>query len=139
MDLPMRIKYILLGRRAEVAEAAITLPVAILVALFMANATLAGFASVNANNAANYGARIGSVTQGGSAGAAAGAANQALSAARVGEYQVSVSGGGAPGSTIAVSVEWSFPNFFAGLAAMFGATTDDFEGRAVSFFKQEGW
>ena len=125
--------------RAEMAEAAITLPVVMLIAIFMINATMAGFASVNAANAANYGARVGSVTQGGSAGAAIAGSRQTLANAAIGEYRVSAGGGGVPGSTIVVVIEWSVPNYFSGLAGYFGASTDDFHGVAMATFRQEGW
>jgi len=133
------LKAFLKDTRAEMAEAAITLPITLLVALAMINATLAGFTSVNAANAANYGVRVGSVVQGGSAGAAASAAHQAISIAPIGEYQVSASGGGRPGSVITVSVDWQFPNYFRGLLAFFGASADDFHGAATATFRQEGW
>ena len=125
--------------QAEIAEAAITLPVVLLIAMFMINATMAGFASVNAANAANYGARVGSVTQGGSTGTAIAGARQALASAAIGEYHVSAGGGGVPGSTIVVIVEWSVPNYFSGLASYFGASADDFHGVAMATFRQEGW
>jgi hypothetical protein len=126
-------------KAVELAESAVTLPVAILLAVFMTNATLAGFTSMNAANAANYGSRRGSVHQTDPVGAAAGAAWQQLNIASIGDYSVSVSGGGQPGAMIAVSVHWEFPNFFKGLTAFFGISTSDFEGTAISTFRQEGW
>jgi len=45
------------------AESAIVLPIILLVTIALMNLSMAGFASVNANNAANYGARVGSVHQ----------------------------------------------------------------------------
>lgn len=122
------------------AEAAITLPVVLLVAFAMINLALAGFASVNAANAANFGARAGSVAQVNPAGVACGAAERAISNARIGEYQVAASGGGAPGAQIIVAVSWRVPNYFAGLAAFFGAgSSSDFNGIVHSSFRQEGW
>jgi hypothetical protein len=122
------------------AEAAITLPVVLLAAFAMINMALAGFASVNAANAANYGARAGSVSQVNPAGAAYSAVEQAISNARIGEYQVAASGGGAPGAEITVAVSWSVPNYFSGLAAFFGAGGgSDFSGTVRSSFRQEGW
>lgn len=120
------------------AEAAITLPITLLIALAMINATLAGYTSVNAANAANYGARVGSVVQGRSAGAAVGAAHSSIAMAPIGEYQVSASGGGRPGSVIAVSVDWQFSNYFKGLLVFLGASADDFHGAATATFRQEG-
>ena len=47
-------------RGDEFAETAIVMPLIVLVTIALMNLTMAGFASVNANNAANYGARVGS-------------------------------------------------------------------------------
>ncbi len=126
--------------RGDMAEAAVTLPAVLLVTLMLINMTIAGFASVNANNAANYGARVGSVTQEGAAAAAVAAARQALSVAAVGDYEVSASGGGPPGSTVVVRVTWSVPNYLVGLTSLFGVSTpDEFSGTATATFRQEGW
>mgnify|MGYP000962570900 FL=1 len=52
------------GRRgSSMAEAAITLPVIMLMTFAMVNVSMAWYAAVAASNAANYGARIGSVAQ----------------------------------------------------------------------------
>ncbi|MDK2981350.1 MAG: hypothetical protein PWQ55_1697, partial [Chloroflexota bacterium] len=45
------------------AEAAITLPVVLLLTFAMVNLAMAWYAAVAASNAANYGARVGSVSQ----------------------------------------------------------------------------
>jgi uncharacterized Tic20 family protein len=42
-------------------EAVITFPILVLLTFSMINLVMAGFAAMAANNAANYGARIGSV------------------------------------------------------------------------------
>ncbi len=62
-----------------------------------------------------------------------------ISNAPIGDYAVSASGGGQPGALLAVSVEWSVPNYFQGLLGFFGASVDDFSGSAVAYFRQEGW
>ncbi len=121
------------------AEAAVTLPVVMLATLALVNLTIAGFASVNAANAANYGARIGSVNQENPAGIAVAAARQMLGNAPVGEYGVSASGGGPPGILLAVSVKWTVPNYFNGLLALFGSDIGEFTGTTVAYFRQEGW
>ncbi|MEW6406179.1 MAG: hypothetical protein AB1649_30710 [Chloroflexota bacterium] len=133
---------LLFSRRGdEFAEAAIALPVIVLATIALMNLTMAGFASVNANNAANYGARVGSVHQQGPAGAAYDAAFQSISYAKIGDYSVSVAGGGFPGAQIIVQVDWSVPNLMGGLLAFFGGSElgADIEGSAVSAFRQEGW
>jgi len=76
---------LLFSRRAdEFAEAAIVLPLVMLLTMALVNLTMAGFASVNANNAANYGARLGSVTQRGAGAAAYQAAQDAIANAPIG-------------------------------------------------------
>lgn len=127
------------NRRGDMAEAAVTLPVVLLATMAMLNLTIAGFASVNAANAANYGARVASVYQADQHGVAMGAANQMISNAPIGDYKVSASGGGTPGSMLAVTVEWEVPNFFKGLMSFFGGNGEDFSGEAVAYFRQEGW
>ena len=124
----------------EFAETAIAMPVIVLVSIALMNLTMAGFASVNANNAANYAARVGSVTQQGAGGAAYGAAMESISHAQIGEYSVYVSGGGFPGAQINVLVDWNVPNYIGGLVSFLGGSLgDDFHGAATSVFRQEGW
>lgn len=124
----------------EFAETAIAMPVIVLVSIALMNLTMAGFASVNANNAANYAARVGSVTQQGAGGAAYGAAMESISHSQIGEYSVYVSGGGFPGAQINVQVEWNVPNYIGGLVSFLGGSLgDDFHGAATSVFRQEGW
>jgi len=51
------------GRRGDMVEGAMTMPLMALVALALVNLALAGYCSVTANNAANYAARVASVSQ----------------------------------------------------------------------------
>lgn len=130
----------LFSKRAELDEAAFALPVLLLVSLALVNLALLGFAAVNAANAANYGARMGSVAQSVPAQVAAEAAQGKLAAVKVGSYTVSVSGGGQPGSLITVTVTYRMPNYFNGLANLFGVgTPSQFQGIARAYFRQEGW
>jgi hypothetical protein len=131
-------------QRAErgqgLAEAAITLPVLLLVSLGLITLGLVAFAAVHASNAANYGARMGSTAQENPAGVAAAHAQSKVNVAPLGSYAVSVSGGGAPGTLVSVTVRYEVPNYFAGLAGFFGVTASDtFSGSAVSYFRKEGW
>jgi hypothetical protein len=128
------------SRRAELDEAALALPVLLLISLALINLGLLGFAAVNAGNAAEYGARMGSVALADQAGAAYAAALAKVNAAPVGSYTVNVSGGGRPGSRIEVAVTYRVPNYFGGLAAMFGVSAPSyFQGAARAYFRQEGW
>jgi len=127
-------------RGDEFAQTAIAMPVIVLITIALMNLTMAGFASVNANNAANYAARVGSVTQQGAGGASYNAAMASISHAKIGEYSVSVSGGGFPGAQINVQVNWTVPNYMGGLLGFLGGSlSGDFEGTAASVFRQEGW
>lgn len=127
-------------RGDEYAQTAIAMPILVFASIALMNLTMAGFASVNANNAANYAARVGSVHQQDPGPAAYQAAMQSVGYARIGEYSVNVSGGGFPGAQIQVAVTWNVPNFLGSLAAFLGGSLDqDFEGTTVSVFRQEGW
>ncbi len=127
-------------RRGGMADTAISLPVILLAALGMLNLSLASFAAVIANNAANYGARRGSVAQTDPIGAAVGAASGVVDRAHVGAYEVNAAGGGGRGRPLQVTVHWSAPNYFAGLASLFGAGgAATIEGDAIAVFRQEGW
>jgi Flp pilus assembly protein TadG len=124
----------------ELDEATLVLPLLLLISLGLVNLAILGFSAVNAGNAANYGARMGSVAQSDPAGTAASSAAQMLSAIPVGEYTVSVSGSGLPGDRITVQVSYSVPNFFGGLAGFFGVNTPGiFSSTVTSTFRQEGW
>ena len=132
--------FLLDERADEFAETAIVLPVVMLATMGLLDLTMAGFASVNANNAANYGARIGSVTQRGAGSAAYAGAFSAISNAEVGEYDVGVAGGGHPGALITVRVGWEVPNHFAAITTLWGGSGDvRLAGEALSSFRQEGW
>lgn len=134
--------HLILSRRgSEFAELAVSLPFVTLITFALITLTLAGFAGVSANNAANYGARVGSVRQQGQASAAYAAAMQSIDYARIGDYSVLVSGGGFPGAQIAVQVNWSVPSLLDPLLELVGGTGigPKIKGTAVSAFRQEGW
>lgn len=135
-----RLFHRILSRRAELDEAALALPILLLVSIGLVNLAMLGFAAMNAANAANYAARIGSVAQANPAGVAAAAAHARLAAVRIGTYSVSVSGGGLPGSVIDVAVSYRVPNYFGTLSAILGvAAPNEFSGSARARFRQEGW
>ena len=133
-------RKLLTDRRAEMDEAALVLPVLLLISIGLVNLGMLGFAALNAGNAANYGARMGSVAQSDPSGVAASSAYAMLSAAPVGTYSVSVSGSGLPGDVMIVQVSYTVPNYFGGLAGIFGVhTSQNFTSTATSYFRQEGW
>lgn len=124
------------------AEAAITLPVVIMISLALINLAMAGFAAVNAANAANNGARRGSVAQSAPCSHAVSGANESLAmASGGGSYSVSTSScDTARGGKITITVSWSVPNYFSGIAStFFGGTVGEFKGAASSSFRKEGW
>ena len=135
--------HFFLGKRAAsgFAQAAIVFPVLAMLTIGLINLPVAAFASVHAANAANYGARVGSVYQQGAAQAAYAAATSEVSQVSVGSYVVNVSGGGFPGSTITVRVRWTVPNLVGPMLAFFGQGSGSatITGESVATFRQEGW
>lgn len=126
---------------ARLIEDALTLPILLLVAIGMLNVFVYGVASVSAANAADYAARQASVAQANVAGVAAAAAWQRLNRLPMGaQFQVSVQGAARRGQMNAVVVSYAVPNWFRGLAAMFGVSMPaTLHGTAVSYFRHEGW
>lgn len=127
-------------RGNAMAETAVVLPVVLVLTFALVNFAIAGYAAVAAANAANYGARAGSVAQQGAAGVAASAANAALAKTMIGEYSVAAYGGGRPGAQVVVVVNWRAPNFIGSMLSLLGGGGNvEFKGQARSTFRQEGW
>jgi len=126
------------GQRADIVEGALTMPLMALIALALVNLALAGYCSVTANNAANYAARVASVSQADPVGRGLAAAQHAL-ASGVGTYQVQVTADTAPGGQVTVRVGWEFPNVYGSLMPLFGGANQPLKGEAVSAFRKEGW
>ena len=125
---------------SSMAEAAITLPVVVLLTFAMVNLAMAWYAAVAASNAANYGARVGSVSQTNPTGNAVGAAQGRLDTITVGTYAISANGGGYRGAQVNVLVEWAVPNYIGSLITYIGGGDQmNFAGTALSTFRQEGW
>ena len=122
------------------AEAAITLPVVVLLTFAMVNLSMAWYAAISASNAANYGARIGSVAQSNSIGYSIAATQTRLDAIGIGSYSISARGGGFRGAQVVVSVDWVVPNYMGTLISYLGGGDQlNFAGTALSTFRQEGW
>jgi len=124
--------------RGDMLEGALTMPIIILATLALVNLSIAGYASTTAINAANYGARLGSVDQTNPVGAALAGAQRSLRAG-IGRYHVRVFASTAPGSTVYVMVYWQVPNFFGPLMPLFGQSNRPLHGMAISTFRKEGW
>lgn len=135
------LKQFLYDKRGDFAQFAFVVPILVLTSLGLINLALFGLAGVNANNAANYGARMGSVAQENPMAYASNAASSKLSATSFGKYKVfaSVVGSGR-GSLIRLAVTYSVDNYFSGLTGIFGAQSDPkFEKTVIAYFRHEGW
>jgi hypothetical protein len=127
--------------RGDMAEAAITTPIIILLMVTVLNFGMIAYAAQAAENAANYGARRGSVAQENAIGIAVAAAQYAANQSLLGEYSVqAVAPGGIAGSQLGIRVSYRVPNLVRPLAGLFpGLPRDDFTGDTTATFRQEGW
>jgi hypothetical protein len=127
--------------RGDLAEAALTFPILMVLTLGLLNVGLVAFAALNASNAAHYGARVGSVSQAADPGyAGALAALAKLEAVPVGTYDLAAWGGDAPGDLLALQVSYRVPNWMYGFAQFFGLrAATDFSGSTTVYFRKEGW
>ena len=129
-------------RAGNMAEAAISMPVVLLILVFGLNMARAGYAAMAARNAANYGARIGAVAGSNPYQYAKTAAETSLRQSGAnGDFatEVLVEGEG-PGSVIAVTVTWSTPTIMSGLCRLFGeGCPATFNGQARAVWRREGW
>ena len=120
-------------------EAAVTMPLLLLVTFALVNFALVGYARNSAQNAANHGARVGAVTASGAGAAAKQAAEQLLTNCLC-TSTVTVSASSAPGGTVSVDVAWSVPNYMDGFIRLFGSTArGEFSGTVSASHRKEGW
>jgi uncharacterized membrane protein len=139
----MKVLKFLRDRKAiETVEAAITLPIALLVMLATINLGLVVFGQQAVQSAARHGARMGSVAQSCPACWAVTEARGAIEGAGVvhnPDVQI-LSGGGRAGSVLKIRVTGEVPNFFGGLGAIFpGLPSGPFQLKGEATFRQEGW
>jgi Flp pilus assembly protein TadG len=135
-------KGMLFDRRgSEMAEAAITMPVVLLVLFFAINASLAAYTGVAAANAVNYGARIGSITRIDAGTWASAAVENAWDQSGAGgSFSYSVSVSDRPNGTCLVTGSWSYPTLLSGLCKMFGGSCPtDFHGTVTAVWRKEGY
>ncbi|MBC7258736.1 MAG: pilus assembly protein [Chloroflexi bacterium] len=121
-------------RGVETVEAAVTLPLMVLILLTIVEFGWAVYAQQVAQEAARHGVRMGVVSQGDAAGAAMSAASSYAASGALQGAQVSVlAPGGVVGTTLRVRVRYDVPHFlgFMGLPPL--VVTGEAEG------KQEGW
>ena len=137
-----RFRFLRSERGAEFVEAAVTIPIVVLVMLAIVQFGMVVYASQMASEAARHGVRWGAVAQANQAGIAqAQAAGFASSAFSMGSPQVSVlAPGGVLGSNIKLRVSYEVPNFIGGLAGLFpGLPSGPFQVIGEATMRQEGW
>ena len=122
----------------ETLEAAITLPIAILVMLATVNLGMVVFGQQAVEQAARHGARMGSVAQSSAAAYASSYAQDAIVASKIVQSPsvTILAASGSPGSLLKVRVSGSVPSF---LGALVPGLSDTFPVSADANFRQEGW
>lgn len=125
-------------RGTEVLEAAVTIPLLLLLTLAMLQFGMVTYASQMAKEAARHGARVGSVAQDNPAARAAAAAYQfARGVFPTGDPEVQIlAPGGVVGSELKVRVTYRVPNIFNGFP---GLPSGPFEVWGEATARQEGW
>ncbi len=131
-------KFLKAGNAIETLEAAITLPIAILVMLAVVNLGMVVYGQQAVQAAARHGARMGSVAQQCAACYASSAASSAISGDPIvkGPGVAILSGGGKAGSILTVQVTGSIPSFLGSFVPGLPAS---FPVSAQATFRQEGW
>jgi hypothetical protein len=128
-------------RAAEMAEAAVALPVVILVLFFVINGMLAGYTAMVAAAAANEGAEAGATAQNNPGQWASAAIADALKRYNgAGTFTYSVNADEEPGGAVKVMVAWSYPSILSGLCRYFGGKCPEYFGGVTTVTrKREGW
>jgi Flp pilus assembly protein TadG len=129
-------------RGAEMAEAAISIPVVLMVLVVAMSIARAGYAAMAARNAANYGARVGSVAGDNAKSYAEQAAYASLKQSGIqGDFSVDAEVWGyGDSSVVSVTVSWSSPTLLAAVCSMIGeGCPDKFSGVQRSVWRREGW
>jgi hypothetical protein len=113
------------------AEAAIAMPIVVLVLLFAINASTAGY----------YGARVGAVAREDAEEWARNAAWASLRQSHApGVFVVDAKAENYPSGVVIVSVAWAYPSIMEGLCSLFSDKCPDrFYGTVSSTWKKEGW
>lgn len=128
-------------RQGDMVEAALTMPLMVLLALVLVNFALVGQARNAAQNAANFGARMGSIAftdaDRHARENAEAALQHCLCTARVTDVQAQDT----PGGEVIVEVEWEVENYFHSLFQYLGGNSLPvrFTGTATASYRKEGW
>lgn len=126
----------------EIIEAAATLPIALLVLVAIVNLGFAVYAQQAVQNAANYGARIGSTAQSCRSCVAYLTASEAVAGTLVRNAKVEVlAPGGTVGSVLKIRVSGEVPNLMGGLMRLVGGREwgEPIRVSAEAVFRAEGW
>ena len=124
----------------DMVEAALTMPLMVLLALVLVNFALVGHARTASQQAAHFGARMGSIAFAGAELQARQSAESVLSGCLC-QAQVShVAATDNPGGEVTVEVQRTVPNYFQSLLSLFGGTLPaTFTGTTSATFRKEGW
>jgi hypothetical protein len=127
-------------RGSNMAEAAVAIPVVLLILALANSVSRAGCVAMAARNAADYGARVGAVAGSNAKEWAEAAANASLEQAGISgalPAQAQLTDGG---RTIVVIVRWESPTILAGLCPLYGQQCPmEFYGEARAVRKVEEW
>lgn len=126
---------------SNMAEAAVAMPVVLLVLLFGINASLAAYTGVAAANAVNYGARMGAITREQPEMWAMAAVEKAWSQSGAGgSFSYSVLVSDRPNGVVLVTGSWSYPTIFSGLCSLFGDSCPaNIQGTVSAMYRKEGY
>ncbi len=128
-------------RGLEVLEAVGTLPVMLLILVGIVNLGIAVYARQAVTNAANFGARMGSVSQGCRSCAAYSAAQEAVDKSLLRDTSVTIlAPGGSVGTVLRIRVTGRIPNLMGPLLAFNGVSwSEPIEVTGEATFRAEGW
>ena len=126
--------------QGDMVEAALTMPLMVLLTLALVNFALVGHARNASLHAAHFGARMGSTAFAGAESQARHSAESVLGHCLCQAQVVKVVAADVPGGEVTVEVQWTVQNYFAPLLSMFGGTLPEtFTGTASASYRKEGW
>jgi len=121
-------------------EAALTMPLMVLLALALVNFAWVGHARNASQHAAHFGARMGSTAFTEAAAQARHSTEAVLRDCLCQAQVVKVAATDVPGGEVTVEVQWAVRNYFSPLLSLFGGTLPDtFQGTVSASYRKEGW
>ena len=129
-------RFLRCEKGSEMTEAALTLPVMLLILMAVINLGYMAYEAQVAQAAARHGARMASVAQGaGNQVAIAQSEAAAVASSTLGRRFAGVEASGSgPGGTVKVTVRASVPQWLAGFNLLFPSQV-----KGTAFFRAEGW